>query len=60
MVAVVTGGARGVGRGIALALADEGANVAVVDLDSTIDIVDEITRIGRTALGIKADVTRRD
>jgi meso-butanediol dehydrogenase / (S,S)-butanediol dehydrogenase / diacetyl reductase len=59
-VAVVTGGARDVGRGIALTLANAGANVAVVDLDSASDVVDEITRIGRMALAIKADVTRRD
>ena len=31
-VAVVTGGARGIGRGIAMALAHEGAHVAVADL----------------------------
>ena len=31
-VAVVTGGARGIGRGIAIALARQGVNVAVADL----------------------------
>jgi NAD(P)-dependent dehydrogenase (short-subunit alcohol dehydrogenase family) len=32
-VALVTGGARGIGRGIALALAGEGVDVAVLDVD---------------------------
>jgi meso-butanediol dehydrogenase/(S,S)-butanediol dehydrogenase/diacetyl reductase len=31
-VAVVTGGARGIGRGIAMALALQGVNIAVADL----------------------------
>lgn len=57
-VAVVTGGGRGIGRGIALALADCGADVVVVarrqaDLD---DVAAEISGRGVRGLGLSADV----
>ncbi|MGI9323891.1 MAG: SDR family NAD(P)-dependent oxidoreductase [Pseudomonadales bacterium] len=57
-VAVVTGGGRGIGRGIALALADCGADVVVVarrqeDVDG---VAKEIAERGRRGLGISADV----
>jgi NAD(P)-dependent dehydrogenase (short-subunit alcohol dehydrogenase family) len=52
-VAIVTGGARGVGRGIAVALAAEGAWVAIPDLRPTDDVVEEI---GRGAWGERCDV----
>src|SRR5579875_689781 len=59
-IALVTGARRGIGRGIALELAKEGADVAVNDLvgdDGQLDaVVGEIRALGRRALGVVADV----
>ena len=58
--AVVTGGGSGIGRGIAVALGNAGAPVAVVDLlpDGGKDAVAAITRAGGRATFIQADVSR--
>jgi NAD(P)-dependent dehydrogenase (short-subunit alcohol dehydrogenase family) len=60
-VALVTGAAQGVGRGIALAFAAEGARIAVVDLrrDGADATVDECGARGVDALAVTADVGRR-
>lgn len=59
-VAVVTGASRGIGKGIALALAKEGATV-VINYNSRADaaeaVVKEITDNGGTAMAFQADVS---
>jgi meso-butanediol dehydrogenase/(S,S)-butanediol dehydrogenase/diacetyl reductase len=60
--ALVTGGGQGIGRAIALRLAEDGANVAIVDLneDKTNSVAAEVRALGRQATAFKADVSRRD
>ncbi|HEV8638115.1 MAG TPA: glucose 1-dehydrogenase [Chloroflexota bacterium] len=60
-VAVVTGGARGIGRAISLRLAREGAALVVGDLDpaGAEAVAAEIGAAGGRALGLRADVTVR-
>jgi 3-oxoacyl-[acyl-carrier protein] reductase len=60
-VALVTGAARGIGRAIALALAREGADIVLVDvdLDRAQGTAQEIEGLGRKAKAILADVSDR-
>jgi len=58
-VAIVTGGSRGIGRGIAQAFAREGAKVAVVyrgNQQAAEELIKELTTAGGTARAYQADV----
>jgi 3-oxoacyl-[acyl-carrier protein] reductase len=56
-IAIVTGAAQGIGRGIALMLAESGAKVAVVDISDKIDdVVKAIKDLGSSGLALKCNV----
>jgi gluconate 5-dehydrogenase len=57
--AMVTGGASGLGKAMAVALAGAGADVAVADInrDSSAVVANEIQAMGRRALALQVDVT---
>src|SRR2546430_16302657 len=61
-VALVTGAARGLGRAIALALAEAGADLALGlrDIKADAGLVAEIEELGRRALPLQLDVSRMD
>lgn len=60
--AIVTGSGRGIGRAIALRLAQDGLNVVIndVNLDSAESVVNEIKELGRESFAVKADVSKRN
>jgi len=61
-VAVVTGGASGIGRGMVRAFASAGMRIVVADLDESMrdETVAELTAAGTEALGVRCDVSRLD
>ncbi len=61
-VAIVTAAGRGIGRGIALCLAGEGADVVVNSFheETTTKVADEVRALGRRALAIAGDITTAD
>jgi len=61
-VAIVTGGAGGIGRAISLGLAKEGADVVVADIaiEPANEVVNEIKALGLKAIGMKTDVSKSE
>lgn len=57
--ALVTGGARGLGRGIVLELAKEGADIVIADLlaDVAEQTATEVQQLGRQVTVVRMDVT---
>ena len=61
-VAIVTGSGRGLGRAMAVALAQAGADVVVTarSFDQVQETAQEIEKLGRKCLPVQADVTSSD
>lgn len=59
-VAIVTGAGRGLGKGIAVKLAEEGAKVVVADMAPADDAVSEIRSTGGTACAFPVNVAKQE
>jgi NAD(P)-dependent dehydrogenase (short-subunit alcohol dehydrogenase family) len=59
-VAIVTGGAAGIGRAIAEGLAREGAKLVIADLRGAEEAAAALAAAGHEALGVQADVTSEE
>ena len=61
-IAIVTGGGRGIGRGISLALARNGADIVIADIivKNAEGVADEVRSLGRRSLAVSLDVSDRE
>jgi NAD(P)-dependent dehydrogenase (short-subunit alcohol dehydrogenase family) len=58
--AIINGSSRGLGRAMAVALAEEGAHLALcdVDLENTQRMAQKVKELGRDALALKVDLSK--
>lgn len=61
-IAIVTGAAKGIGEGIALALAAEGCDIVVSDIDeqNAQAVAEEVKKMGRKAIAVRCDVSKKE
>ncbi len=59
-VAIVTGAARGLGQGMALGLAEAGADVVLVDILDTSDSHNQIKKLGRRCEMVAVDLSKKE
>ena len=59
-VAIVTGGARGIGKQIALSFATEGANIVIGDMLEMEVVAEEIKNLGREVVILKTDISKKE
>jgi len=62
-IAIVTGANQGIGRTIALTLAEAGADIVAVDLfnnEQTAELVRQIEKMGRKCISMQADVSKEE
>jgi NAD(P)-dependent dehydrogenase (short-subunit alcohol dehydrogenase family) len=60
--ALITGSGQGIGRAIALAMAEAGADIAVIDRnpDTARAVAEEVRGLGRRSVAVPCDVSQRD
>ena len=56
-VAVITGGAQGIGKAIVLAFASEGADIVIGDIKEMGTVAQEVKDLGRRVITVKTDVS---
>ncbi len=59
-MAIVTGASRGLGQGIALGLAEAGADIALVDVLDMADSQAQVEKLGRRCIAIQADLSKKE
>ncbi len=58
-VAIITGGARGMGKQIALTFASEGADIVIGDIIEMESTAQEVIKLGRSVITVRTDVTKK-